>query len=293
MRILVLFSICLLFLGGGSVGASDVMSEQDFAERLAAGLRKGLPTVIVVAKETELVVKNPGGPETVFVLRNAYAAYKQDPASFDEMLNKHIAALRQARAAKASGQMSPEQTTRQIDRTRIVPVIKDRQWLDDNLDSLKARGLTTEFVFESLNKDLVIVYAEDDSARMRYLMRSEDSDNIRKDLKAVAIANLRRILPKIDISHESGVSIVSAGGDYDASLLLLDELWSGESIKVKGDIVVAIPARNVLLVTGSQDRAGLRTMRTLVAKVAADGPYTLTRSLFVYKNGGFRKFGKS
>jgi uncharacterized protein YtpQ (UPF0354 family) len=167
-----------------------------------------------------------------------------------------------------------------------------RGLVDDNVNGLKARGATVEFVFDELNKDLVIVYAEDDAARMRYLTSRDDLDVAREELRAIAIANLRRLLPKIEISQKDDINIVSAGGDYDASLLLLDELWSGDRIKVQGDIVVAIPARNVLLVTGSQDRAGLRTVRTRVAKVTAAGPYALTRLLFVYRGGRFKKFGR-
>jgi uncharacterized protein YtpQ (UPF0354 family) len=89
------------------------------------------------------------------------------------------------------------------------------------------------------------------------------------------------------------VFLVAAGGDYEASLLLLDDVWSGGQIKVNGDIVVAIPARDVLLVTGSRDRTGVRKVRELATKLVAEGPYGLTDALFVYRNGRFTKFGRN
>jgi uncharacterized protein YtpQ (UPF0354 family) len=55
--------------------------------------------------------------------------------------------------------------------------------------------------------------------------------------------------------------MITAGGDYEASLLLFDDIWSGGQIKVEGDIVVAVPAKNVLLITGSQNRKGLAAAR--------------------------------
>jgi hypothetical protein len=48
----------------------------------------------------------------------------------------------------------------------------------------------------------------------------------------------------------------------------------------------------VLLVTGSRDRSGLKRVRDLAAKYAAEGPYGLTDALFVYRNGRFTKFGR-
>jgi uncharacterized protein YtpQ (UPF0354 family) len=88
------------------------------------------------------------------------------------------------------------------------------------------------------------------------------------------------------------VTMFSAGGDYEASLLLFDHIWSSGQVKVKGDIVVAVPAKDTLVVTGSQNRKGLDAMRKYVAEVVARDRYRLTDTLFVYRNGRFVRFGK-
>jgi uncharacterized protein YtpQ (UPF0354 family) len=88
------------------------------------------------------------------------------------------------------------------------------------------------------------------------------------------------------------VMLISAGGDYEASLLLIDDIWSGGQIKVDGDVVVAVPARDVLLVTGSRNRTALKSIRELAAKYVAEGRYELTDTLFVYRDGRFSKFGR-
>jgi uncharacterized protein YtpQ (UPF0354 family) len=54
--------------------------------------------------------------------------------------------------------------------------------------------------------------------------------------------------------------------------------------------VIAVPARDLLLVTGSQDRAGLEKVRALARKVLAEGSYTLTDQLFVWRGGKFVPF---
>ncbi len=102
----------------------------------------------------------------------------------------------------------------------------------------------------------------------------------------------RCLLPKIEMRRIGDILLISAGGDYEASLLLIDDIWSGGQIKVDGDIVVAVPARDVLLVTGSRNRTGLKKVRELAAKYVAEGRYELTDMLFVYRDGRFSKFGR-
>lgn len=99
------------------------------------------------------------------------------------------------------------------------------------------------YAHDDLNKELVVVYALDDATRVRYLTARDVSALDRVELKALALANLKRLLPKIEMRNDGDVAIVSAGGDYEASLLLLDDIWSGGQIQMNGDIVVAIPAR--------------------------------------------------
>jgi uncharacterized protein YtpQ (UPF0354 family) len=77
---------------------------------------------------------------------------------------------------------------------------------------------------------------------------------------------------------------ISAGGDYEASLLLVDPLWSTGQIKVDGDVVV--PAKDALFVTGSRNQAGLARLRAAAADLAK-GPYALTQALLVYHGGKF------
>ena len=76
------------------------------------------------------------------------------------------------------------------------------------------------------------------------------------------------------------------------SLLLIDDIWTGGQLKFAGDIVVAIPAKNANLVTGSRSRKGLQAVRAMTAELAK-GPYRLSETLFVYRNGKFAKFGRN
>jgi hypothetical protein len=77
-------------------------------------------------------------------------------------------------------------------------------------------------------------------------------------------------------------SYVSATGDhYDASRMLLPELI--QELKVVGDPVAMIPNRDRLLLTGSDDVAGIESV-ALIAQQLLAHPRPLTGVAFVYRN---------
>ena len=141
---------------------------------------------------------------------------------------------------------------------------------------------------EPFNSELTIAYAEDLPSSIRFLMMRDDV--VHPALHNLALANLQRLLPKIEMAAGAdGIFLISAGGQYEASLLLADNIWSGGQIKVDGDIVAAVPAKDALIVTGSRNAAGLARLRK-VATDLAKGPYALTPVLFVFRGGKFVAF---
>jgi len=253
-----------------------------FAKRLQAA-RQG--STVTVKGDLEIQIKDADGRTLEMSLANFYQGYRGDPDQLEELTRKYLAGVPPPGGASTK-------KGEPLDRTRIVPVIKDRPWLDEVNGRVRASGKDApELAVDDFNNELVIVYALDDSNRVRFLTKSELAGIERGELRTLALGNLLRIMPKIQMATNGRFGMMIAGGDYEASLLLFDSIWTDGTVKVKGDIVVAIPTRGMLLVTGSQDPNGLRAMREIVAK-NADGPYRLTTSLFVYRKGRFVKFGK-
>ena len=260
---------------------AEMLTPPAFTEEFARALARTRPSANVsVAGDVKLTIKETDGLVRNIQLNNAYNEYKLDPQRFDDLVATFSAIFSQS-ASKEAG----------LDRTRIIPVIKDRQWLDELHNTLKAKGVAQQHLADRFNDELVIVYAQDDPNRMRYLTTQEDFGLSREELRSLAIANLKRVLPKIEMGRVGDVALMSAGGNYEASLLLIDDIWSSGQIQVNGDIVVAIPTRDTLLVTGSRSRSGLKLVRELTAKFKAQGPYELTDTLFRYRDGRFTKFG--
>ena len=134
-----------------------------------------------------------------------------------------------------------------------------------------------------------MLYAEDTDNNIRYLdeQQIEEAGVPRSELRALAVANLKRLLPEVALQKGDGVLMVTAGGTYEASLLLLDEIWIPNAIAVQGDVVVGIAAGDLLLVTGSQTPGGVDKLRQVVNATAQDANYKLTNTLFVRRNGRF------
>jgi len=86
---------------------------------------------------------------------------------------------------------------------------------------------------------------------------------------------------------EDGYYMLTAGGNYEASLLLADSIWNQENFPVDGELVTAIPARDVLLITGSNHKEGIDQMRKAVEDIYFNGSYSVSPELFVFKEGRF------
>jgi hypothetical protein len=280
-----LIAALIMAAGLSGMACADTLAPRAFSEEMARALQAAMPSATVTIKgDLELGINNAAGRNASVSLANPYRDYTRDPQRLGTIVQAYVKSLSSPPLAAPAA----------LDRTRIVPVIKDKQWLAEIQNGLRAQGGQTipDFAVERFNNELIIAYAQDDPVRMRYLTTAELAGEDRVALRALAVENLARLLPKIEMQAGPQLSVITAGGDYEASLLLLDGLWSGGQIKVDGDIVVAIPARDMLFITGSRNRAGLKALRELAAKAVVEESHPLTSTLFVYRNGRFSKFGR-
>jgi len=264
--------------------AFAALSEEASTREVATSLRAALPGFTVeIVDRLQIHMKNDAGQESTAYLDNAYNQYLGDPDARQKIIDTMVAAFAESAAAETAP-LNPE---------NIVPIIKDRGWIAEIRKNVAKRSDKDADiqVFEDFNDELVIVYAEDTPTSMRYFGPDDlDKAGIKRDqLRALAVENLRRILPGIERHDGELYSMLTAGGNYESSLLLLDDIWTGENFKVEGDIVIAVPARDLLLVTGSKNAAGIAKLREIAEEAVSQGSYTLTDALFVYRNGKFQR----
>lgn len=279
-KLLFIMVACLIFCGGCE---KRLLSSEAFTKEYAKKLQTAMPPLTAEIKgDMEIHVINTGGKELSVFLDNAYKEYKLSPNDKDAIMARHMAAIDQA----------PPTDESPLDTTSVTPIIKDTAWVSEIRESLKSKAPKgVEMIYEALNPELIVLYASDRPEKIKYLTPEEltAAKLDKSQLRELAVANLKRLLTNIQIHDLNGTFMVTAGGNYEASLLLFDELWQGDRMKVDGDYVVAIPSRDMLLATGSNNHAAIQKMRAWAKRTLDDSPYRLTSDLFVYRSGKFTK----
>jgi len=267
-------------LFGGGRREDAALAPAAFSEEMARRVRAAAPDaeVHVVGELALEIASGPDGGK--IYLENAYRMYRGlAPAEREEMIERFVRSFADA--------------TRGFEPTReaIIPIVKDRAWLDEIEASMCAQGGESPAkVFEPLNDDLAVVYAIDTPHNIAYLSPGmlEPLGVERAELRALAVRNLRGLLPGIEVQRGEKLGMVVADGNYEASLLLFDDLWAREGERLRGAMVVAVPARDLLLFADGADADAVAQLQDLATRMRAEATYALTDRLFVREGEGWR-----
>src|ERR1700704_4394280 len=198
--------ILVIVLGLCGAAWAQNLSPRAFTETFATEFRRAIPSATITRGDLQITVRRPSGSTTIN-LYNAYNTYSKEPQRLKELISAQLALV-------ATLSDAPARAEAKVDPSRIVPVIKGRAWLREVQQQIKTSGAQQEQLVEDLNDELVIAYAEDTAKATRYLTASEYSGD-RAKLRALAVENLMRVLPKIEMAiANEHVSMISAGGDY-------------------------------------------------------------------------------
>ncbi|WP_416864385.1 MAG: DUF1444 family protein [Imperialibacter sp.] len=248
------------------------MDEKQFTDLYKTELEKRFPDIeYEITDVLKITASNDGGKVQHYV-DNAFREYISRPSDLYEIIGKYV---------DASGELySPSE---KIDVNRIVPVIKDVGYLSHIMDLAKGDSAKIDLVYEYLNDELVILYSEDLETSVS-IFNKEDflATGIDfADLRQLSISNLQSVLPDMEKSEiEHDIFMVTAGGYYESSLLLLDGIWNKDNFPVDGNIVIAIPARDILLVTSSDDKEAMDKLEKMALSIVETADHYLLPTLF-------------
>lgn len=264
--------------------AKAKITEEEFTIAYANAIQERLPNaklkinglmeVTVEIDESDSQYKN--------FLDNIWALCKDLPENRVEICNEYIDNFIESLNSPLSEDELP-------DPNLIVPVLKD----DRFLNSMPPQDDGTKpFFAEEFAGDIWITYAQDLGTRIMYVSESDFNDLglSLEELQKRAISNLRNQLDEIRRYGEGPLYMIRSGGTYETSLLLIDSIWEKQDELVPGDIVAAVPARDVLLFTGSESVEGLEQMRQAVDGISKQGVYLISKTLLVRKNGKWEVF---
>ena len=112
-------------------------------------------------------------------------------------------------------------------------------------------------------------------------MHTSESGLTEDEIFTIGINNLREIAESINITESEGLLYFSGSGDFEASLLLVPELWSDWlSDYCPNGYVAAIPARDILVVADKKNPQGIDKLVSIVERIWPNGDHLLSKSLF-------------
>ena len=203
-------------------------------------------------------------------LYNSFIEYQSNPSSLEEILERFISAT------------ATENEAKEINKNNIIPVIKESNYLKNLRNLTGLEDVNIDFIYEEYLDGLIILYAWDNQNNISPIHEDEFKElNIQKsELRELAITNLENRLPDIEAQGNEQLAMLVAGGNYESSLILFDHIWSKENFPVKGNIVITIPARDLLLITGSEDFEGLNKMKEIATDAIENANYALIDTFF-------------
>ena len=281
------FLLGLLLLTQAVIPA-EKLSAEAFTEYFAGQVKNAYPEAeVVIAGELAVETSREGSDygEILSYLDNAFAEYKANPSNLESIIGKHVQTLKPVLLSEK----------RENSRSDLVPVIKDNRYLKQIQTLMEQRQKDPnkspqKVYYERLNSELVILYAFDSPGALSFASEDDISEVKvdKSELRQLAIDNLRGRLPDIEREGDDTLSMVVADGNFEASLLLFDDIWNKENFNVKGDIVVFVPSRDAVLVTGSKDREGLKKAIDIIQN--NEWPYMISSYGFVRKEDGWARF---
>lgn len=147
-------------------------------------------------------------------------------------------------------------------------------------------------VFDLLFDDLVVGYSLGRPHGER-LMTWNDFDRLempRRELRRRAAAYLDASMENVGIHGQPPALMLSFEG-IESSLLLCDDFWDSLDGSVPGSVVIGMPARDVVIITGSRSPSGLAKARRAVDRVFfAGGRHLLSRHLLVRHGDAWDRF---
>jgi len=164
-----------------------------------------------------------------------------------------------------------------------IAYVKGHVPLDDLAPAMKLDEAHAP-VLKRLEGGLLVAYLMDEGDRFSYVqgkhLRAEGIDA--DQLHACAVANLGKLAEgRVTIRQNGPTWAFLCGGNFEASLILLDEMWDRALRPYHtGQPVVALPARDVVCFCASSSTAGVAELRAVIKRLWPRGDHLISDKLF-------------
>lgn len=153
-------------------------------------------------------------------------------------------------------------------------------------------GRASDSVLRDLGNGLGVSYVVEDGGSLAFLQYQhlQEAGLSLEQMHDIGIRNLRKraVEGKFRLEKRGAVHVALVDGNFEASMLLINELWDRELISfIQRGFLIAIPAPNVLAFCDVRSDEGNATLRQMVKPVADDGKRVLSDSLYRRQGNGW------
>ncbi|SMX33657.1 DUF1444 family protein [Octadecabacter ascidiaceicola] len=276
MRAILLF----LFIALSSTVRADIPKPETLDDTLEMMLERLLPTYpeARINRANRNIVLDPSGnvifnPDNIHsVLRNL-----ENGADREAELNAFIATMITANTdAGLEGALPLE---------ILYPVVRHQSFVEND----GSLGLYSEpFV-----GDMVRVYAIDYPDYVAYVTKDHFDDGLTVDtLHAVAARNLSRKIEGTEFQQHGDIILVVNDGFYESSLVVDNALWESFSEQLGDDIIMAVPARDLLMFTPASAGESVAFMNDYRDEIIADGAHPLSALSYIWNDGAWQVYDR-
>jgi uncharacterized protein YtpQ (UPF0354 family) len=149
-------------------------------------------------------------------------------------------------------------------------------------------------VMRPFASDMVIMYAIDRPSHFEFVpMREIKARQLSvEELHGMAVNNLPSRLSQVEV-HDLGGGMhgITAGGNLEASLLLVDSLWDQLAERLPGEPLAAVPARDVLFTIGSEQPNAMELISSRARMDPVEKRYAISQSVLVRRGGRWQAVG--
>ena len=139
-------------------------------------------------------------------------------------------------------------------------------------------------VMKDLQNGFLVAYLVDEGSSYGYVQHRDlgSSGVSEEELHATGIDNLYSVAnERLRVQPTGDIFALLMGGTFEASMILLDRLWS-DSLReyVPGAVLVAVPARDVLAFGAASSPAAVKGLQAVVDRLVQTGHAELSKTLY-------------